>query len=154
MMSEIVFEARVKKLERMVNIMRIAIIVLVVFMFADVLSQDTGSRVIFADKIKARAFVLLGPGDQPIGFWDNKDAKGVYNLTAPELATNNELAKELGKAMKRPSFLRIPKFILSLALGEASTVLLDGQRPYPKRLLKAGFDYKFPNIRSALLDLI
>jgi len=77
MMSEIVFEERVKKLERMVNIMRIAIIVLVVFMFADVLSQDTGSRVIFADKIKARAFVLLGPGDQPIGFWDNKDTKGL-----------------------------------------------------------------------------
>ncbi|MCZ6565766.1 MAG: hypothetical protein O6852_06505 [Gammaproteobacteria bacterium] len=76
-MSEIVLEERVKKLERMVNIMRIAIIVLVVFMFADALSQDTGSRVIFADKIKARAFVLLGPGDQPIGFWDNKDTKGL-----------------------------------------------------------------------------
>ena len=69
-------EERVKKLERIMFTVRVAIIVLVGFMMYDALSPDTGSDVIFADKIKSRAFVLLGSGDKPIGYWDVKDTNG------------------------------------------------------------------------------
>ena len=57
--------------------MRIAIVVLVGFMIYDSLSQDTGSDIIFADKVKARKFVLRGSGGEPIGYWDAKDTKGI-----------------------------------------------------------------------------
>ncbi len=77
MMSELNLEDRVKNLERIVNTMRIAIIVFVGFILYDVISKDSGSSIIFADKIKSREFVLLGPGDQPVGFWDYKDTNGL-----------------------------------------------------------------------------
>jgi hypothetical protein len=70
-------EERVKKLERILFTVRIAIVVLIGFMMYDALAPDTGSDVIFADKIKSREFVLLGPGDQPIGYWDYQDTNGL-----------------------------------------------------------------------------
>ena len=77
-MSEIIqdMEERVRKLERIMFTVRVAIIVIVGFMMYDALSPDTGSDIIFADKIKSRAFVLLGSGDQPVGYWDDKKTNG------------------------------------------------------------------------------
>ena len=68
---------RVQKLERIMFTMRIAIVIVVGFMIYDSLAPETGSSIIFADKIKARQFVLLGPGDDAIGYWDYKDTKGI-----------------------------------------------------------------------------
>ena len=70
-------EERVRKLEKIMFTMRIAIIVLVGFMMYDALAPDTGSDIIFADKIKSRAFILLGSGDRPVGYWDDKDNNGL-----------------------------------------------------------------------------
>ena len=70
-------EQRIIKLERIMSMMRIAIVVLVGFMMYDALAPETGSDIIFAHKIKSRQFVLLGPGDEPIGYWDYKDTKGL-----------------------------------------------------------------------------
>lgn len=70
-------EQRVMKLERVMLTVRIGIIVLVGFMIYDTLAPETGSDIVFAHKIKARQFVLLGPGDDPVGYWDNKDTKGL-----------------------------------------------------------------------------
>ncbi len=70
-------EERIVKLERIMFTMRIAIVVLVGFMMYDVLAPETGSDTIFADKIKSRQFVLLGPGDEAIGYWDYQDTKGL-----------------------------------------------------------------------------
>ena len=76
-MPEKSLEERIHKLERVVFTMRIAIIIFVGFLLYDVISKDTGSDYIFADKIKAREFVLLGPpGDTPVGYWDYRDTKG------------------------------------------------------------------------------
>ena len=69
-------DERVRKLERIMFTVRVAIIVIVGFMMYDALSPDTGSDIIFADKIKSRAFVLLGSGDQPVGYWDDKNTNG------------------------------------------------------------------------------
>ena len=88
-------EERVRKLERIMFTMRIAIVVLVGFMMYDALAPDTGSDIIFADKIKSRAFVLLGSGDQPVGYWDDKETNGLkmyskqgdHILLAPDAVT-------------------------------------------------------------------
>lgn len=76
-MSELDLEERVRNLERIVKTMRIAIIVFVGFLLYDVISKDSGSSIIFADKIKSREFMLIGPGDQPVGHWDYKDTDGL-----------------------------------------------------------------------------
>src|SRR5262249_55672891 len=49
---------------------------------------------------------------------DNPQAAGPINGTAPNPVTNKEFSKALGRALHRPSFMRTPKFMLRLMLGE------------------------------------
>ncbi len=85
---------------------------------------------------------------------DTEEAKGAFNVCAPQTVTNAEFSRALGKAMHRPSFLPLPAFAFKLAFGEASTVLLEGQRVIPARLQETGFTFTFPTVESALEDLI
>ena len=48
----------------------------------------------------------------------------------------------------------IPGFALRLLFGEMSTILLDGQRAIPRRLLQLGFRFRFPEAGSALMDVL
>ncbi len=86
-------------------------------------------------------------------FVNNPQARGVFNLCAPGVVRYEELGKTLGKAMRRPYWVPAPAFALKFILGEMSTLVLDGQNAYPKRLLEAGFKFNFPDIQSALSDL-
>ena len=85
---------------------------------------------------------------------NNEDAHGAYNLTAPNPLTQREQAKVIGRLLRRPSFIPAPTFALKLALGEKSTLVLDGQRAIPENLEVEGFDFKFTNFESALKDLL
>lgn len=85
---------------------------------------------------------------------ENANASGVYNLCSPEPVTNKQLAGAIGKALSRPAFVTAPAFAFKLAFGEASTILLDGQRVIPKRLLDAGYEFQFSDIQAALSDLL
>ena len=76
MKKELGLEERVQSLERTLRTVRIAIIIFVGFLIYDVISRDSGSSIIFADKIKSREFVLMGPGDEPVGYWDYKHTNG------------------------------------------------------------------------------
>ena len=44
--------------------------------------------------------------------------------------------------------------MLRIIKGEVGTVLVKGQRVMPERLLKEGFDFRFPGIYEALGDLL
>jgi uncharacterized protein (TIGR01777 family) len=79
---------------------------------------------------------------------------GAYNLTAPEPVNNERFVKALADALHRPCFMRVPAFAMQLMLGEASTLLLDGQRVILKRLQDAGFKFNFPHIEDAMLDVL
>jgi uncharacterized protein (TIGR01777 family) len=85
---------------------------------------------------------------------ENPKCKGIYNLTAPQPLNNREIAKTLAKVMKRPYWLPVPGIALKLALGEMSTLVLDGQKVLPKRLMQAGFHYSYPDLEEALTDLV
>lgn len=79
------------------------------------------------------------------------DCEGPLNLTAPEPATNAAFTAALGKTLRRPTFLPVPKFALRVAFGEmADHLLLTGQRVIPKRLLETGFEFKHPDLSAAL----
>ena len=78
------------------------------------------------------------------------EMKGAVNLTAPEPVTNKALAKALGSRLKRPALFPVPAFTVRMALGELGSVLLEGQRVLPRKLLKAGFRFQHPNLKQAL----
>jgi uncharacterized protein (TIGR01777 family) len=84
---------------------------------------------------------------------ENEAARGVYNLTAPNPITNKGFGYTLGGVLKRPSSFPVPGFMLKLILGEMSTVLLDGQRVIPKRLLESGFQFRYPQVGEALKNI-
>ncbi len=86
---------------------------------------------------------------------DDAQARGPYNLVAPNPVRNREFVETLGEVLGRPTFLRVPKFGIKLALGEmGESLLLDGQRAVPKRLQEAGFEFGFPELRPALEQLL
>jgi len=85
---------------------------------------------------------------------ENKNYKGTYNISAPKSNTNIEVSEILGKSLKRPNWLPVPAFILRFALGEASTLVLDGQNVQPKRLLEIGYEFKFPELKTAMYDVL
>lgn len=85
---------------------------------------------------------------------EHPEFSGPVNFTAPNPVRNRELAKAIGKAMGRPSFLPAPGFMLKLVLGEFGSILLEGQRVIPQRLLKSGFQFRYPEIEQAIERII
>ncbi|HTP07875.1 MAG TPA: TIGR01777 family oxidoreductase [Anaerolineae bacterium] len=85
---------------------------------------------------------------------DNSSAHGVYNLSAPQPVTNKEFTHAIGKVLGRPTFMPVPAFAMKTLFGEMATLLLDGQREMPMRLVKEGFKFKFTNAEAALRDVL
>jgi uncharacterized protein (TIGR01777 family) len=81
----------------------------------------------------------------------DQNAAGPYNLTAPEDATCAEMIHSLGRALKRPTFLRIPSLAMKLLLGEAAQeLLLVSQRMTADRLLASGYRFKYPTLKTSV----
>jgi uncharacterized protein (TIGR01777 family) len=85
----------------------------------------------------------------------NNELSGPFNCAAPEPVRNKDLTQALGKVLGKPTFMpAVPGFVIKLIKGEFGTVLLRGQRVLPKKLLKAGFRFRFSRIYEALNDLL
>lgn len=81
---------------------------------------------------------------------EDEDMSGVYNCTAPNVTTMGEMCNSLARALKRPNLFAVPDFIIKLALGDASCVLLEGQKAVPKRLSETDYSFKFRYIDDAM----
>ena len=80
--------------------------------------------------------------------------KGSYNFTSPHPVRMKQFAVSLGKQLKKPVWLRLPGAAAKVLLGEmAEAILLADQQVLPQRLLKAGFQFQFPDLANALADL-
>ena len=86
---------------------------------------------------------------------ENKELSGAVNATAPHPVRNKELTETLAKVLGRSLILpAVPSFVLRILLGEFGNVLLEGQRVIPRRLLDAGYRFRFATLEEALQDLI
>jgi hypothetical protein len=106
----------------------------------------------------------LGPGNQwwawislrdearaIIHLINDQDARGAFNLTAPEPATCADIVKGLAKSLNRPAILPVPSFALKLAFGEgAQELLLCSQKMTADRLLATGFRFEHPTLKSSV----
>lgn len=81
---------------------------------------------------------------------DHPGIDGPVNLTAPVPVTNAEFTAQLARTLQRPAPLRVPAPVLRAGLGELSTELLGSQRVLPRRLLAAGFTFRYPHMDEAL----
>jgi len=139
----------------------------VIFRFGIVLGKDGGALQEMLTPFKLGLGGTIGDGKQAFSWVHIDDLvsayftaieqgtyEGVYNLTAPHPSTNEELTRALGRVLNKPTFMRVPAFVLKLQFGEAAEVLLQGQHVIPKRLTESGFTFRFKHIEEALEDLL
>lgn len=81
--------------------------------------------------------------------------QGPINATAPGACTNREFTSSLATCLGRPAFLPMPVWIMRLLFGEiADALLLCSQRVMPERLLQSGFRFEYPELNSALIEIL
>jgi uncharacterized protein (TIGR01777 family) len=85
---------------------------------------------------------------------DNPQCQGVLNGTAPHPVTSKQFAKALGHALHRPSFLPTPKLALRVLMGKVAGVVTTGQRVLPKKALALGYRFQFPEIETAMTNIV
>lgn len=94
------------------------------------------------DEIKAISYLL------------EADLEGPVNLTSPNPVTNAEFTAALARALRRPALFPAPAIALKIALGGFSTEILGSKRILPQRLIDAGFQFDFPQLPTALVELV
>jgi uncharacterized protein (TIGR01777 family) len=102
-------------------------------------------------------FPWIHLNDLASAFWyliEHEGVSGAVNVCAPEAIQNREMAKTLGKVTRRPSFLRVPGFAIKLLLGEFGKSILGGQRVVPEKLLSHGFEFRYPDFESAMMEVV
>jgi NAD dependent epimerase/dehydratase family enzyme len=77
------------------------------------------------------------------------------NVVSPNPVTNAEFTKSLAKALNRPAILPIPAVAAKLVLGElADETLLASARVQARKLIDSGFEFRFPELATALKHLL
>jgi uncharacterized protein (TIGR01777 family) len=85
---------------------------------------------------------------------ERSDLTGAFNFTASHPVTMHEFARTLAKVLGRPALVRVPGFALRLALGEMADSVLQGSRVLPRRLLQAGYTFRYPELETALKEVL
>jgi uncharacterized protein len=142
----------------------------IIFRIGMVLGRDGGALPLLAHMTKWFLGGAAGNGRQYISWIHIADLAGMfvraiepenfldgtYNAVSPEPATNAQFMRTLRRAHFRPWCPPAPAWVVRLASGMTQTdpaLILDGCRCAPKRFLESGFDYQFPDLRSALRNL-
>ncbi len=129
-----------------------------------VLSKDGGALATMLTPFKFGVGGVVGSGKQWMSWvslddviaiinfaLDNESMRGAVNVTSPNPVTNEEFTKTLGSVLYRPTFLPLPEFVVNLVFGEmGDALLLASTRVKPKRLLDAGYEFKYTDLKIAL----
>lgn len=83
----------------------------------------------------------------------NGAISGPLNITAPHPVRNKQFTTILGKTLKRPTMFTVPERIARVALGEMSSLVTKGQFVYPDKAFQNHFDFTFPHLQDALIDI-
>lgn len=84
---------------------------------------------------------------------ENEYIHGPINFTAPNPVTMTDFGKTLAQVLHRPHWLPVPNYALRLMLGEMSTLVVDGQKVLPNKLLENGYQFSYPELHIALKNI-
>ena len=102
------------------------------------------SWIALEDVINALRFLIDEPGSE-----------GPVNFTAPRPVTNADFTEALGSVLSRPTLFSVPAFAARLAFGEmADELLLSSAKVEPERLKESGYQFKHPELSSALKTIL
>jgi uncharacterized protein (TIGR01777 family) len=135
---------------------------------AVVLSKDDGALKKMVPTIKYGIGSALGNGKQYMPWihiddicsiyltaLKNSDMDGAYNAVSPQHTTNENLTEKIAEVLKKPLFMpNVPAFVLKLMFGELADALLEGSRASSQKIQDTGFQFKFPDLKGALENLL
>ena len=76
---------------------------------------------------------------------------GAINVVSPNPERAGEVTATIGRVLGRRPGRGVPAFLLRLTLGEmASALLLASRRIEPRRLLRSGYRFRYPELDAAL----
>ena len=132
-----------------------------------VLARDGGAlpRMLLPFKVGLGATVATGDQFMPwihVDDWtalvswlvQNDRAAGVFNAAAPSPVMNRTFTRLLARVLNRPAILHTPAFVLRAALGEMSTILVNGQRVLPAAAEQLGFRFTHRELEPALRSVL
>lgn len=81
---------------------------------------------------------------------EDESISGPVNVSAPVTTTNAEFTRLLGKQVHRPTVLPVPKFGLTIVLGQFADDVLADFDVDPGKLLASGFTFEHPDAASII----
>jgi len=84
---------------------------------------------------------------------EHPEARGPYNLIAPQQTSNADFMRTLAQVLRRPYWFWYPEFLMRLVLGEMSVLITKGRFSKPERLFEIGYNMHYSNLEVALRDL-
>lgn len=110
---------------------------------------------------------IMGSGDEAFPWIYQKDlywfldfalknnfVNGVYNTVAPQLITSKDFSLALGQVMRKPVVFKFPRTFFYKRLGDTAEVVFAKSKVFPSRLLKSGFEFRYPAIYPTLVDCL
>jgi len=82
---------------------------------------------------------------------------GTFNCTSPQPLTNADFMKTMRDVCKVPVGIPMPGSLLKLGalmIGTETELILKSRWVLPTKLLEAGYVFQFPDLRSALLNIL
>jgi uncharacterized protein (TIGR01777 family) len=108
-----------------------------------------------ADGEQGMSWIHINDMTQLIYFIINTPTiKGPINATAPHPVSNAKFSRALGDALSRPTWFRVPRLALNIAMGEMAVLLTTGQFVRPEKALEHNYAFSYPTIKSALNDIL
>lgn len=89
--------------------------------------------------------------------FDQKELNGIFNLAAPEVATNQSFTTLVRKTLNRSFGLNASNEMLELGaliIGTETELMLKSRWVYPQRLLEAGFQFQYPELGKAVPEIL
>jgi uncharacterized protein len=80
--------------------------------------------------------------------------RGPLNAVAPDVRREREVAREIGRVLRRPSRFPAPAVMLRLVLGEQASLLLDGRRAVPAKADAHGYGFRYGGLPEALAQAL
>ena len=132
-----------------------------------VLSEKGGALQQMVKPIKLSVGAPLGSGEQWKSWIHINDMArlyiyilknqltGVYNAVSPNPVTNKKMTHIIAHYYDKPLWLpNIPKFMITILLGEMGSIALESQLVSSEKIVKEGFQFQFVNLENALEDLL
>ena len=136
---------------------------LVIFRYGVVLSNNGGALGKMFTLFRLGLGGNIGSGEQAFSFIsmldliraydfiiEHPEHTGIFNLTTPFPTNNKKFSQILAKKLKRYAFFHLPSKVVELLFLEGASVLLEGQKVYPNKLLENGFNFELASIEDVI----